>query len=159
MLIRIRFQIGAQWLIIEGTKRAARPLLRGRGIGPPPFYREGTALTIAEIQTILNADFICGEEWRDHEVQTACGSDMMSDVLAFVKNQSVLLTGLVNPQVIRTAEMMDMVCVVFVRGKVPDSAMIALAQQREIALLSPPERMFTACGKLYAAGLGGGVKA
>ena len=116
-------------------------------------------MTIAEIQTILNADFICGEEWRDHEGQTASGSDMMSDVLAFVKNQSVLLTGLVNPQVIRTAEMMDMVCVVFVRGKVPDSAMIALAQQREIALLSTPERMFTACGKLYAAGLGGGVKA
>ena len=115
-------------------------------------------MTIAEIQTILSADFICGEEWREREVRTACGSDMMSDVLAFVKDQSVLLTGLVNPQVIRTAEMMDMVCVVFVRGKAPDAGMVALAEQREIALLSTPERMFTACGKLYAAGLGGGIK-
>ena len=98
MLIRIRFQIGAQWLIIEGTKRAARPLLRGRGIGPPPFYREGTALTIAEIQTILNADFICGEEWRDHEVQTACGSDMMSDVLALSKTSRSSSPGSSTPR-------------------------------------------------------------
>lgn len=115
-------------------------------------------MTIRDIISLLDAEIISAAD-LDLEVKTACGSDMMSDVLAFVKNQSVLLTGLVNPQVIRTAEMMDMVCVVFVRGKVPDSAMIALAQQREIALLSTPERMFTACGKLYAAGLGGGVKA
>ena len=116
-------------------------------------------MTISRIIDILEARLLTKGADCTREVHTACGSDMMSDVLAFVKNQSVLLTGLVNPQVIRTAEMMDMVCVVFVRGKVPDSAMIALAQQREIALLSTPERMFTACGKLYAAGLGGGVKA
>ena len=116
-------------------------------------------MTISRIIEVLEARLLTKGADCTREVHTACGSDMMSDVLAFVKNQSVLLTGLVNPQVIRTAEMMDMVCVVFVRGKVPDSAMIALAQQREIALLSTPERMFTACGKLYAAGLGGGVKA
>lgn len=115
-------------------------------------------MKVKDIVDILKCQ-VLNEGDMEEEVKTACGSDMMSDVLAFVKNQSVLLTGLVNPQVIRTAEMMDMVCVVFVRGKVPDSAMIALAQQREIALLSTPERMFTACGKLYAAGLGGGVKA
>ena len=116
-------------------------------------------MTIKQVMETLDAELLTPEADLTREVHAACGSDMMSDVLAFVKNQSVLLTGLVNPQVIRTAEMMDMVCVVFVRGKVPDSAMIALAQQREIALLSTPERMFTACGKLYAAGLGGGVKA
>ena len=71
-----------------------------------------------------------------------CGSDMMSDVLAFVKDQAVLLTGLVNPQVIRTAEMMDIVCIVFVRGKMPDPSMIGLAEERGIALLSCGQRMF-----------------
>ena len=69
----------------------------------------------------------------DAEVHTACGSDMMSDVLAYVKDQSVLLTGLVNAQVVRTAEMMDMLCIVFIRGKRPDDAIIRLAQQRGIA--------------------------
>ena len=91
------------------------------------------------------------------EVHTACGSDMMSDVLAFVKDQSVLITGLCNPQVIRTAEMMDIVCLVFVRGKVPDENMIQLADQRDIAMLSTQLPMFSACGVLYTAGLRGGA--
>ena len=80
----------------------------------------------------------------------------MSDVLAYVKDQSLLLTGLVNPQVIRTAEMMDFVCIVFVRGKRPDPAMIELASEYGIVLLTTRHRMFTACGRLYAAGLEGG---
>ena len=80
---------------------------------------------------------------------------MMSDVLAFVKDQSVLLTGLVNPQVVRTAEMMDMHCIIFVRGKRPDDAMIRLASEYNIVLIRTEERMFSACGKLYAAGLDG----
>ena len=67
------------------------------------------------------------EHLLSQEVHSACGADLMSDVLAFVKDQSVLLTGLLNPQVIRTADMMDMVCIVFVRGKLPDESMIELA--------------------------------
>ncbi len=112
-------------------------------------------MTIGELATILNATVVCGES-LDTEVHNACGSDMMSDVLAYVKEQSVLLTGLVNSQVVRTAEMMDMVCVVFVRGKQPTAEMIELAKERNIALLSTPERMFTACGILYTHGLDGG---
>ena len=81
-------------------------------------------MTVRDIQEILGARVLCGEEWLDKEVHTACGSDMMSDVLAFVKDQAVLLTGLCNPQVIRTAEMMDIVCIVFVRSKKPDDNMI-----------------------------------
>ncbi|MDE6595294.1 MAG: hypothetical protein K2K44_04715, partial [Oscillospiraceae bacterium] len=92
----------------------------------------------------------------DREVHTACGSDMMSDVLAFVKDQSVLLTGLCNPQSVRTAEMMDIVCIVFVRGKTPDESVIELAKERKIVLLSTPMRMFAACGILYENGLRGG---
>lgn len=115
--------------------------------------------TIGDIERILSAEFISGEEFRSCVIKNACGSDMMSDVLAFVKDQSVLLTGLVNPQVVRTAEMMDMTCIVFVRGKQPDETILALARQRGIALLRTELPMFTACGLLYDAGLRGGVRA
>jgi predicted transcriptional regulator len=113
-------------------------------------------MKISEIKSILNADLICGGEFIDNEVHTACGSDMMSDVLAYVKEQAVLLSGLVNPQVVRTAEMMDMKCIVFVRGKQPDEDMIELAVERDIVLLGTKLEMFTACGLLYKNGLKGG---
>ena len=113
-------------------------------------------MKISEIKSILNAELICGEEFIENEVFTACGSDMMSDVLAYVKEQAVLLSGLVNPQVVRTAEMMDMKCIVFVRGKRPDMDMIELAEQRDIVLLGTRLEMFTACGLLYKNGLKGG---
>jgi len=113
-------------------------------------------MIIEDIKEILGAKIIVGEEWKNKEVHTACGSDMMSDVLAFMKDQSVLLTGLCKLQVIRTAEMMDIVCVVFVRGKEPDEAMIAMAKEKEIAILSSGHRMFSACGLLYEKGLRGG---
>ncbi len=112
-------------------------------------------MTIADVKRILNAEILCGDEFLDREVHNACGSDMMSDVLAFVKDQSVLMTGLVNLQVIRTAEMMDMLCVVFVRGKEPTPEMIELAKEFSIVLLKTPLRMFTACGLLYQNGLCG----
>ena len=114
-------------------------------------------MTVNDIKNLLEAKILCGEEHINREVHTACGSDMMSDVLAFVKDQSVLLTGLCNPQAIRTAEMMDIVCIVFVRGKMPDESMIELAEEREIVIMSTPMRMFPACGILYENGLRGGV--
>ena len=110
-------------------------------------------MKISEISSLLDAKILCCEEFLDSEVYSACGSDMMSDVLAFVKNQAVLLTGLVNPQVIRTAEMMDMHCVVFVRGKEPSEEMLALAKDCEIVVMTTAMRMFEACGKLYTLGL------
>ena len=99
---------------------------------------------------------IYGEDYLDRDVFSACGSDMMSDVLAYVKEQAVLLTGLVNPQVVRTAEMMDMRCIVFVRGKKPDESMIELAKENGIPLLRTKREMFTSCGILYEHGLRGG---
>ncbi len=110
-------------------------------------------MKISTIKELLNAEVLCNEEMLSHEVYSACGSDMMSDVLAFVKNQAVLLTGLVNAQVIRTAEMMDMVCVVFVRAKKPSPEMIELAKECGLVVLSTDVRMYEACGKLYANGL------
>ncbi len=110
-------------------------------------------MKISQISELLNAKVLCCEDLLDSEVCSACGSDMMSDVLAFVKNQAVLLTGLVNPQVIRTAEMMDMHCVVFVRGKEPSDEMLSLAKDCEIVVMTTELRMFEACGKLYTHGL------
>ena len=111
-------------------------------------------MKISRIAELLHAEVVSGMDLLDNDVHSACGSDMMSDVLAFVKDQAVLLTGLVNPQVIRTAEMMR--CVVFVRGKKPTFDIIDLAEECGIAILTTDERMYAACGKLYAAGLTGG---
>lgn len=114
-------------------------------------------MTVRQIAEILDAEILCCEELADSvSIHSACGSDMMSDVLAYVKDQGMLLTGLVNPQVVRTAEMMDMCCVAFVRGKHPDAAIIELAQSKNIILLTTQERMYPACGKLYKAGLDAG---
>lgn len=116
-------------------------------------------MKISQVKELLEAKVVCGEELLNSHVYSACGSDMMSDVLAYVKDQSVLLTGLVNSQVIRTAEMMDMVCVVFVRSKMPTEEMIQLANECEIAILTTDKRLYEACGLLYANGLiGNGVK-
>ena len=117
-------------------------------------------MKISTIKELLNAEIVCGEDSLENEVYSACGSDMMSDVLAYVKDQAVLLTGLVNTQVVRTAEMMDMVCVVFVRSKAPTPEMIELAREHGMVLMKSKMRMYEACGKLYANGLqGNGVKA
>ena len=112
-------------------------------------------MKIATIKELLNAEVVCGEEMLEREVYSACGSDMMSDVLAYVKDQAVLLTGLVNSQVVRTAVMMDMVCVVFVRSKAPTEEMVELARESGLVLLKSRKRMYEACGKLYANGLDG----
>ena len=95
-------------------------------------------MKIRIIRELLDAEVLCGQEYMDREVNSACGSDMMSDVLAYVKDQAVLLTGLVNPQVVRTAEMMDMVCVVFVRSKMPTEEIVASDQgTNELSPCSP----------------------
>ena len=114
-------------------------------------------MKISDVAAILDAKVLV-EGNMDTEVKTACGSVMMSDVLAFVKDQSVLLTGLMNPQVVRTAEMMDMHCIVFVRDKQPDETVLRLAEDRDMTVLQTRYRMFTACGKLYDAGLRGGCE-
>ena len=110
-------------------------------------------MKISEIRELLDADLLVGQDIAEKEVFSACGSDMMSDVLAYVMDQAVLLTGLVNSQVIRTAEMMDMVCIVFVRSKRPTEEMLDLARESGIAVMCTKKRMYEACGKLYAGGL------
>lgn len=112
-------------------------------------------MRLSEVRDILNAEVLCGQELLDTEVLSACGSDFMSDVLAYVKNQAVLLTGMVNPQVVRTADMMDMKCIVFVRGKRPDEEMLELARERGMVVMASALPMYPACGELYLHGLRG----
>ena len=112
-------------------------------------------MKIGTIRDLLDARVLTGEGRMGDHVYSACGSDMMSDVLAYVKDQAVLLTGLVNAQVIRTAEMMDMHCIVFVRSKEPTEDMLRLAEESGMVLLATSKRMYEACGILYANGLVG----
>ncbi len=112
-------------------------------------------MKICTIRELLDAQVLVGEENLGKHVYSACGSDMMSDVLAYVKDQAVLMTGLVNAQVIRTAEMMDMVCIVFVRSKEPTAEMLRLAEESGIVVMSTKKRMYEACGILYSNGLVG----
>ena len=107
------------------------------------------------VREVLEADVLSGDEHLDIEVFSACGSDLMSDVLAFVKDQSLLLTGLTNPQVVRTAEMMDMKAIIFVRGKKPDEDIIALAKEHEMVMMTTKFPLYIASGRLYSAGLTG----
>ena len=110
-------------------------------------------MKISEIRDLLGAEVLVGEEILANEVSSACCSDMMSDVLAYVKDQGVLITGLVNPQVIRTANMMDMVCVVFARSKNPTEEMLELAKECGIVVMRTDKRAFETSGILYSAGL------
>ena len=110
-------------------------------------------MTIAEVAALLNAKYYCGEELAGREIHTGCANDMMSDVLAFGKDQAVLLTNLLNPQVVRTAEMMDIFCIVFVKGKEPPFEMVKLAKERSLTLMTTEYPMFSACGILYMAGI------
>lgn len=110
-------------------------------------------MKLSKVRELLDAEVLCCEEVLESEVKSACGSDMMSDVLAFVKDQSILLTGLVNPQTVRTAQMMDMKCIVFVRGKRPEDSVVSLAEDNNIMVMATDYRMYTACGILYANGL------
>lgn len=111
-------------------------------------------MKLDKIVELLDAEIVaCKELVPNIDVHSACGSDMMSDVLAYVKEQGLLLTGLCNPQVVRTAEMMDINCVAFVRGKQPDDMVKSLAEQKGIVLLTTKKRMYQACGILYTSGL------
>jgi predicted transcriptional regulator len=116
-------------------------------------------MTVREAVTLLEGQFFCGEDKADMEVASACGADLMSDVMAFVKDRVLLMTGLVNPQVIRTAELLDIHAIIFVRGKSPSRDMIDMAEESDIILGGTKLPMFIACGKIYEAGLRtGGVR-
>ena len=111
-------------------------------------------MTIRDVAGILNAKWLCCEEEADRLIRYAFASDMMSDVLAHVGEDTMLLTGLINSQSVRTAEMLDVPCLVFVRGKIPHQDAVQRARQIGLPMLITSCSLFEACGRLYTAGMG-----
>lgn len=113
-------------------------------------------MKLSEIKKLLDCECLTGEELLEHyDVEHAFGSDLMSDVLAFSNHNTLLLTGLTNSQVIRTAEMLDISAIVFVRGKRPDEQTIELAKSNNKILLTTRNILYTSCGILFINGLKG----
>jgi len=110
---------------------------------------------LTDVCRILEAEVLCGQEHLEREIITVCGADLMSDVLAFTKERTLLLTGLTNVQVIRTADISDLVGIVFVRGKRPGAEVLQLAQEKDIPVLQTTIPLYESCGRLYQAGLKG----
>ena len=116
---------------------------------------EERILKLSEIKEILNADVIIGEEKLDIEVKTAFGADLMSDVLAFAKAGSLLLTGLTNTQVVRIANVLDIAAIILVRGKKPPAETLSMAKNLQIPILTTKYILFETAGRLYAKGIVG----
>jgi predicted transcriptional regulator len=115
-------------------------------------------LKLREVQEILEADVIVGTEKLDMEVKTAFGADLMSDVMAFAQADSLLLTGLTNAQVVKTAASRHIAAIILVRGKEPSLEAIDLAKELQIPILSTQYILFETAGRLYAKGIVGCIK-
>jgi len=113
-------------------------------------------MKLEQVMEVLKAKVCTDVPYENIDIHAACGADLMSDALAFGENKGLLLTGLNNPQSVRTAEMMDINCVIIVRGKDPDVALIKLANEKDIVVMKTDYSMYTSCGLLYKYGLPGG---
>ena len=110
-------------------------------------------MKLRDIKELLKCEVITGDDALDVEIISGGGSDLMSDVLAFGKPGMILLTGLTNAQSVRTADIVDVRAIIYVRGKKPTKEGMELAKEKRIPLLSTKFMMFEACGLLYSAGL------
>ena len=111
-------------------------------------------MKLGEVKELLNAEvLICEEELNSIEIEKGYASDLMSDVLAFSSPAVLLITGLTNIQIFRTAQMLDIPAIVFVRGKKPDNDFLNLAKESNMPILCTYMSMFEACGRLYGKGL------
>jgi len=115
-------------------------------------------MTLKDVAKLLNAEILVCEDGCDVEVKTAFAADLLSDVLAYAKEGTLLITGITNPQVIRTAEMLELIGILVVRGKTPDVETLKLAQTKSIPLMVTKYIMFESCGKLYQNGMVGCVE-
>lgn len=115
-------------------------------------------MTLHDIMEILDATVLVGHDHLNTDVKTAFSADLMSDVLAFAKPRSLLLTGLTNPQVVRTASILDTAAIIIVRGKTPPEETIKLAEELDIPILMTRYILFETSGRLYANGIVGCIK-
>ncbi len=110
-------------------------------------------MILKEIVTLLEADVLTSNADLDKEVPCAFASDLISDILMCTKEPTLLLTGLTNPQVIRLSDMIDLLGIVFVRGKVPPAELVQMAEERNLVLISTKLTMYRSSGILYNTGL------
>jgi len=110
-------------------------------------------MIVSELIELINGQLLNPTANLSRQINGGCGADLMSDVLASIQPEAVLLTGLCNPQVIRTSVMADVAAIVIVRGKNIPKETIDLAKEEDIALISSPFGMFELAGRLYKAGL------
>ncbi|MEA3339162.1 MAG: DRTGG domain-containing protein [Chloroflexota bacterium] len=110
-------------------------------------------MKLGKVLEVIEGKMISENVDLEQEIKMGCGADLMSDVLAFTHEGTLLMSGLTNPQVVRTAEMAGIKAIVFVRGKIPPPETVALAEQKDIPLLASKYTMFETCGRLYKAGL------
>ncbi|MEN6572033.1 MAG: DRTGG domain-containing protein [Anaerolineaceae bacterium] len=110
-------------------------------------------MNVKELISLIDGKLLNPSADLTREVKGGCGADLMSDVLASIQPEAVLLTGLCNPQVVRTAQMADVAAIILVRGKMPARETLDLAEEERIALVTSPFGMFELCGRLHEAGL------
>lgn len=115
-------------------------------------------MKLQDVQKILDAEVFVGYDQLNTVVKTAFGADLMSDVLAFAKPGSLLLTGLTNPQIVRTSDVLDIAAIIIVRGKRPLAETVQLAEELKIPILGTQYILFEAAGRLYKDGMVGCVE-
>lgn len=115
-------------------------------------------VTLFEIMDILDAKCLVGRKQLNMEVETAFSADLLSDVLAFAKAGSLLLTGLTNPQIVRTASILDIAAIILVRGKIAPDETLRMADELEIPMLSTRYILFETSGRLFMNGIKGCVE-
>ena len=112
------------------------------------FVKKEIVMKIRDIVRILEAEILCCENCLGKEISDFAASDLLSDVLAYEKDNYLLLTGLTSQQVVRTAEITGAVAIVLVRGKLPPQEAIGLAKSHNIPLIMTDKSMFDSCGKI-----------
>ncbi len=113
-------------------------------------------MKLSDVSKILEAEVLCkGEMLEKREVGTAYAADLMSDVLLHTKEKTLLLTALTSQQVVRTAEISDLIGIVFVRSKRPSDEVIQMAAESELPLMITEYTLYEACGILFSKGLKG----
>ena len=115
-------------------------------------------MTLREIKELLDAEVLIGEDQLDMDVKTAFVADLMSDVLAFATAGSLLITGLTNPQVVRTADVLDIAAIIMGRAKRPSQETFQLGEELNIPILSTKYILFEIAGRLYSKGIKGCIE-